>query len=572
VPETSPLAQALSDRHVIERELGQGGMATVYLAHDVKHDRKVALKVLRPELAAVLGAERFLYEIRVTANLQHPQFLQLLDSRTAVGETGEFLYYVVPYVEGESLRDKLSREKQLSINEALKIASEVADALGSAHRQGVVHWDIKPENILLREGHAVVADFGIALAVRAAGGARLTETGLSLGTPAYMSPEQVAGDRDLDGRSDIYSLACVLYEMLAGDPPFLASTPQAVLAKHMTDPAPPISTVRSSVPKPVAAAVAKALGKARADRYESAKAFSEALFAETTEAEPEVKSIVVLPFENLSPDPEQEYFSDGLTEEVISDLSMVNALQVISRSSAMTFKGSNKKIPDIAKELHVRYALEGSVRKAGNSLRITAQLIDAENDTHVWSGKYTGTLEDVFELQETVSRSVVQALRLKLSLREASRIASRPIDNAQAYDCYLRALHVMESSYTKDALDRGVAYLEDGLALVGKNALLYAGIGCVCWNYANIGVGQEEQVDRAELYARKALEWDPSLPEAHLVLGLVYQAMRGDQRRAFEHLNQSIAANPDDTHTVLWFVVGCYVVGRTDRAKRWLRV
>ncbi|MDH3458751.1 MAG: serine/threonine protein kinase, partial [Gemmatimonadota bacterium] len=230
---TDPLERlktALADRYSIEQEIGHGGMATVYLARDLKHARQVAVKVLRPELAIKLGAERFLHEIKVTANLQHPHILALFDS----GEVDSFLYYVMPFVEGESLRQKLSREKQLSIDETLTIATQVAGALASAHRQGVIHRDIKPENILLHEGQAVVADFGIALAVTAAGGERLTETGLSLGTPAYMSPEQVSGEREVDGRSDIYSLACVLHEMLAGDPPFIASTPRAVLLKHVT--------------------------------------------------------------------------------------------------------------------------------------------------------------------------------------------------------------------------------------------------------------------------------------------------------------------------------------------------
>ena len=266
------LSSALSERYAIERELGFGGMATVYLAHDVKHDRKVAVKVLRPELAAVLGTERFLNEIKVTANLSHPHILPLLDSGKADSRTvgqadsggpGEFLFYVMPFVEGESLREKLSREKQLSVEESLEITKAVASALEYAHRRDVIHRDVKPENILMHEGFAMVADFGIALAVRAAGGERLTETGLSLGTPAYMSPEQVAGDRDIDGRSDTYSLACVLYEMLAGDPPFVASNPQAVLARHVTDPAPPIATVRPSVPQPVAAAIAKAVLETR---------------------------------------------------------------------------------------------------------------------------------------------------------------------------------------------------------------------------------------------------------------------------------------------------------------------
>src|SRR5436853_3234392 len=214
--EPTRLAAALSDRYIIERELGAGGMATVYLAHDVRHDRKVAVKVLRPELAAVIGADRFLKEIKVTANLQHPHILGLIDS----GEVDGLLYYVMPYVEGESLRDRLTHEKQLPIDDAVRITREVANALDYAHRHHVIHRDIKPENILLHEGQALVADFGIALAVSAAGGSRLTETGLSVGTPQYMSPEQAMGDRALDARSDVYSLAAVLYEMLAGEPPY----------------------------------------------------------------------------------------------------------------------------------------------------------------------------------------------------------------------------------------------------------------------------------------------------------------------------------------------------------------
>ncbi|MBE0594394.1 MAG: serine/threonine protein kinase, partial [Gemmatimonadales bacterium] len=229
---TSRIADALADRYRIERELGAGGMATVYLAEDLKHTRKVALKVLRPDLAAVLGGERFLQEITTTAGLQHPHILQLFDS----GNAGGWLYYVMPFVEGGSLRDRLDRERQLSVEDALRITTTIAGALDFAHKRGVIHRDIKPENILFQEGVALVADFGIAVAVTSAGGERLTATGLSLGTPAYMSPEQIAGERDHDARSDVYSLACVTYEMLAGDPPFLASNAQAVMAKHITDP------------------------------------------------------------------------------------------------------------------------------------------------------------------------------------------------------------------------------------------------------------------------------------------------------------------------------------------------
>ncbi|MEE8117390.1 MAG: protein kinase, partial [Gemmatimonadales bacterium] len=270
---TSQLSAALADRYKIESHLGEGGMATVYLAHDIKHDRKVALKVLRPELAAVIGAERFLQEIKVTANLQHPHILPLHDS----GDAGAFLYYVMPYVEGDSLRDKLNRERQFAIDEAVEITRSIAGALDYAHRQGVIHRDIKPENILLHDGQAMVADFGIALAVSQASGARLTETGLSIGTPHYMSPEQAMGDRQLDARSDVYSLGAMLFEMLAGDPPYTGSTAQAVVAKVITEKAPLVTAARDTVPENIAAAISKALNKMPADRFASAAAFADAL-------------------------------------------------------------------------------------------------------------------------------------------------------------------------------------------------------------------------------------------------------------------------------------------------------
>ncbi len=274
MPDTlNRLKAALADRYRIERELGQGGMATVYLAEDVKHKRLVALKVLRPELAAVLGAERFLQEITTTASLQHPHILPLFDS----GEAAGFLYYVMPYIEGETLRQKLDRETQLGVEEAVKIAVEVADALEYAHTQGVIHRDIKPENILLHAGRPMVADFGIALAVSAAAGGRMTETGLSLGTPHYMSPEQATADRDITSRSDIYSLGSVLYEMLAGDPPHTGSSAQQIIMKIVTEEAAPVTKARKAVPPNVAAAVATALEKLPADRFASPKQFAEAL-------------------------------------------------------------------------------------------------------------------------------------------------------------------------------------------------------------------------------------------------------------------------------------------------------
>jgi len=429
------LKAALADCYQIDREIGSGGMATVYLAHDLKHERQVAVKVLRPELAAALGSERFLREIRITANLNHPHILPLHDSAEADG----FLYYVMPYIEGETLRSRLNREGQLPLDDALQVTREVAAALSHAHSHDVIHRDIKPENVLLSAGEAVVADFGIARAITEAGGERLTDTGLSLGTPEYMSPEQATGGV-VDARTDIYSLGAVLYEMVTGEPPQTGATVQAVLVKLLSQPPMQPRVLRDSVPEATDHAIMKALAKVPADRFDSAGEFATALTAELVKPEDEAKSIVVLPFENLSPDPDNEYFADGLTEEIITDLSQVSRLHVVSRTSTMMFKGAHKSIHAIAQEVDVHYALEGTVRKAGNSLRITAQLIDTSCDAHVWAGKFSGTLDDVFDIQETVSREIVDALKVKLTPEEDRRMADRPIDNAAAYISYLRAV------------------------------------------------------------------------------------------------------------------------------------
>jgi serine/threonine protein kinase/tetratricopeptide (TPR) repeat protein len=555
------LKSALADRYAVERELGSGGMATVYLAEDLKHHRKVAVKVLRPELAAALGAERFLQEIQVTARLSHPHIVPLHDSGAADG----FLYYVMPYVAGESLRQRLERETQLPVDEALRIIRQVASALEFAHKQNVIHRDVKPENVLLHEGEAMVADFGIALAVSAAGGERLTETGISVGTPEYMSPEQALGEGEPDARSDIYSLGCVLYEMLVGEPPYTGPTGMAVLAKRLSDPVPRARRLRGAIPASMDAALLRALAKERADRFGSAGEFAEALVAEVAETAEAVKSIVVLPFANLSPDPENEYFSDGLTEEIITDLSKIRALRVISRNSAMQLKGTDKDTKTIGRELGVQYVLEGSVRKAGNRLRITAQLIDAQDDVHCWAEKYDGVLEDVFDMQEQVSRAIANALKLTLSPEEDRRLGTRQIENVEAYQWYLRARQETWLA-TPEALDRARQHIQHGLDIIGENALLLAGMGYVYAQYTNLGLEHEEYIEKAEEYARKALDRDPESPEAHLVLGFTDQAFRGDQKKSFYHLKQALARNPDDPHTLLWLLQAHVIVGRVDEA------
>ncbi len=561
------LNSALADRYTIERELGAGGMATVYLAHDIKHDRKVAIKVLRPELAAVLGAERFVQEIKTTANLQHPHILPLFDS----GEADSFLYYVMPYIEGETLRGKLNRETQLGIEEAVKIVTDVADALDYAHRHNVIHRDIKPENILLHDGAAIVADFGIALAVDAAGGERMTETGLSLGTPAYMSPEQVGGDRELDLRSDIYSLACVLYEMLAGDPPFVASSTRAVMARHVTDTPPPITTVRPSVPSGIATSLEQALSKAPVDRFESASAFAAAMSERGGDAPARVMSIVVLPFTNMSPDPDNEYFADGLTEEIITDLSQLTALRVISRNSAMLLKGTDKDTRTIGRELDCQYVLEGGVRKAGKNLRITAQLIDAESDTHMWAEKYTGVMDDVFEIQESVSRAIADALALELSPEEKQKLEERPIENVQAYECYLRARHEFWRM-SPDALDRAVRHLKNGLALVGDNALLYAGLGTTYLMYHNAGIRFDRSLLRdADECAEKCFALTPDSAKGHLVRAWLawFDPERDDDPS--RHLKEGLRLDPNDPDILLTLVTLYGYHGWVDAARPLMR-
>src|SRR5882672_3432014 len=396
------LQSALADRYVIERELGSGGMATVYLARDVKHRRFVALKVLSPALAASLGADRFLREIELAARLQHPHIVTVFDS----GDAGGILWYTMPYVEGETLRARLLREHQLPLGEALRIATEAARALEFAHQHGVLHRDVKPENLLLTtDGSTMVADFGIA---RPWGEmSKLTQSGVVVGTPAYMSPEQAAGERALDARTDVYALGCVLYEMLAGEMPYSGPNAQAVLAKRLSEPAPSLRTTRD-LPVAIERTVARALARTPADRYASAAEFARALQSVDRPARPILQhrwlvaavvvlllagvaaavrfragakgpavpvSAAVLPFADLSEGKDQEYFSDGLTDELITALSRVEGISVAARTSSFQFKGRQVDVNEIGRQLHVGAILEGSVRRSGDRVRITAQLV-----------------------------------------------------------------------------------------------------------------------------------------------------------------------------------------------------
>ena len=387
------LESALLSRYHLDRELGRGGMATVYLATDLRHERRVALKVLHPELSSALGPDRFLREIKLAARLNHPHIVPLFDS----GEAAGHLYYVMPVVEGETLRDRLLREGQIPVEESLQIVRGIASALDYAHRQNIVHRDIKPENVMLQDGEALVMDFGIAKALSVASTETLTQTGMMVGTPAYVSPEQAAGENQIDGRSDQYSLACVLYEMISGRKPFLGPTAQAILSKRFSEPVPSLRSVHAETTEEVEVAVNRALSKDASDRFGTTMDFAKALVAthlSTPDGSPiqtgasQGKSIAVMPFTNMSSDPEGDFFADGIADEIITALSKIKALKVSSRSSSFSFKGKNEDIREIGRKLQASTILEGSVRKAGKRLRLTAQLVNAHNNEQLWAERY----------------------------------------------------------------------------------------------------------------------------------------------------------------------------------------
>jgi serine/threonine protein kinase/Flp pilus assembly protein TadD len=517
---------ALESRYSIERELGRGGMATVYLAEDFRHGRQVAVKVLHPELASALGSDRFLREIKLAARLNHPHILPLFDS----GEADGFLFYVMPYIDGESLRDKLNREGQLTLEDALGIGRAVAGALDYAHRRNIVHRDIKPENIMLNEGAPMVMDFGIAKAVSVAGSDTLTQAGMIVGTPAYVSPEQAAGDVDIDGRSDQYSLGCVLYEMLTGDKPFSGPTTQAVLTKRFTAPVPSLSEALEGVPEEIDAALSKAMAKEAAKRYTTSGEFAKALVVTTVVtptavAIPEgvqvVKSMAVLPFTNMSADPENEYFTDGMAEEIINALSKIKSLSVASRTSSFAFKGKTEDIREIGKALEVSAVLEGSVRRMGNKIRISVQLISVVNGYQLWSERYDREIEDVFAIQDEIAQNIVKALRVVLSEDEKRAIEKMPTENVEAYDYYLRGRQYFHQ-HRRTSIEAARQMFTRAIEIDPEYALAHAGIADCCSILYMYFDARESNLKQADSASRKALQLDPDLAEAHSARGLAF--------------------------------------------------
>jgi len=639
---TSP-TPPFAGRYRIERALGSGGMATVYLAEDLRHRRKVAIKVLRPELSAALGRERFFKEIEVTAGLEHAHILPLFDSGEVPAEQHEgegpsVLFYVMPYVEGGSLRERLRRERQLPLDEAIAIATDVADALSYACARGVVHRDVKPENILLRPTgaevtggartfDALVSDFGIARALSDSAAERLTGTGVALGTPAYMSPEQSTDDAAVDCRTDVYALGCVTYEMLAGEPPYMGPTARSVIAKHLHDPVPDIRRLRERVPDHVALAIDRALSKVGADRFATARQFADALLSPgATHATPrsgarragavdgasrrwtigiagsclvaitavvvalaadaggvrtrasqrlqgvsasvadERRSIAVLPFDNVGGNPDEEYFSDGLTEELIAALSQLGSLRVAARTSSFAVKGQARDVREVGRALNVGTVLVGSVRKAENRIRVTAQLIDASTGLDLWSQVYDEReLADVFDIQTDMARRIAIALETTLTPSDERRLAAKPTGNLEAYTLYLKGRYFWSK---RDAqLKTAIEYFNRAIAIDSQYARAYAGLASA---YGPLGVHgyihPREGRERMLATARRALELDEGSAEAHTVLGAYVHVYEWDWDAAEREFRRAIQLDPNYPTAHAWYGHFLENMGRIEEA------
>jgi serine/threonine-protein kinase len=582
------LRAGLADRYRIDRELGRGGMATVYVAEDLKHRRQVAIKVMRPELSASMGADRFLREVEIAAKLSHPNILPVYDS----GEADGFLYYVMPLVEGESLPERMARDKQMPALEALRLAREVAEALAYAHARGIVHRDIKPANILLSAGHALVADFGIARAMESSGEA-LTQTGLAIGTPVYMSPEQATGATDIDGRTDIYALGCVLYEMLAGEPPFTGPTVQAILARSLMEDPRPLHQTRSALPVAVNTTVMKALAKTAADRYATGAEFITALNAAEDQvrtpsgevaaatakrgvrpwqlavgalvlvaagvggskllggkggAAPSTaeKTLAVLPFENQGT-AEDAYFADGLVDELRDKLSHVPQLTVTASASADQYRASPKTDMEIAKELRVDQVLRGKVRYAAGAdgtrqVRVATELVDGTTGKVTWRDTFDASMADAFTIQGQIATRVTAALGTVMGKAATDALASTLTKNPEAYDLYLKAQGVRIIG-AGGARARATLY-EQAVALDSTFLRSWAGLAMNLTTLYSDGNRDPAVARRAKEALDRLVRLAPDTAAVHMVAANYYENVAGDQVRAREATERALALDP----------------------------
>lgn len=572
----------------------------MYLAEDMKHHRPVAIKVMKPELAAALGAQRFLREIEIAARLNHPNILSLHDS----GEADGLLYFVMPYIEGESLRDRLRREGQLPLEDAVKITREVGDALSYAHDQGLIHRDIKPENILFQAGHALVSDFGIARAISEAGGTGLTETGMAVGTIAYMSPEQATGATDLDAQTDVYGLGCVLFEMLAGASPYGGKTPQAVMAQKLVGAVPGLRTEREDVPPTVEAVVEKALAKELPERFATAEQFTGALkhaitaraieddarikrraqrrrsaawtsvvtalvagwwWVSTLAGGPTIERLAVLPLMNVGGDPEQDYFVEGAHDAIISELQMAG-VGVIARRSVLKYRESEMPIREIAEELGLDAVLEASLALDGDSVAIEVRLVDGETEEYLWSRSFRTDLRNVLTLYRDITRAVAEEIHLTLTPQAEAHLAAAQEVDPEAYEAYLKGV-AQWHELTAEGLERALQYFEFALEIDPDYALAYAGVAQVAAGRSQMGlIPYEEARPIVEAAVDKAVQLDSTLAEVHYTLAGTKSWGGWDWEGAERSWARALELNPNSPEFRAYYSHYLFIIGRHEEA------
>ncbi len=606
--EVAKVRRVLAERYRIDRVIGEGGMATVYLAEDLKHKRQVAVKVMRPELAATLGADRFLREVEIAAQLNHPHILPMYDS----GEADGVLYYVMPYVDGESLAARISREGELPVPVAMRLAREIAEALAYAHKRGIIHRDIKPANILLHEGHALVADFGIARALDAEGAA-ITKTGLAIGTPQYMSPEQSTGEKNVDARTDIYALGAVLYEMLTGEPPFTGRTPQAVVTRSLTERPRPLGSVRDGVPAGLESAVNKALARSAADRFTTAGDLADSLSTVETgahvapaSATPPTRSarrgawlalgavallvvigaglmarrakpagaevsgvthLAVLPFQNQG-DSSTSYIVDGLTDEVRGKLSKVSGLAVTASASSSQYRSGLKPPSQVADELGVQYLLMGRVRWAGDEatgrrLQVVTELVD-NNGATAWQQTFDANLTDVFAVQGEVATRVAGALGTQLGAREAADLGKRPTENSAAWDAYLKGRAISDNNPVSQR--QKVNYFEQAVALDSGFVEAWASLSTAA-GVLFVGGGRDPAVARRAREAMdRALLLGPDNAFSVTAAAVYYASVERDPQKNASFTERAMQLAPNDSRTLRAAARADQSAGDYDRA------
>jgi serine/threonine-protein kinase len=576
---------ALAPAYRVERPLGSGGAATVFLALDTKHNRPVAIKLLRGELTGTEGATRFVREIHVAARLTHPNIVPLLDS----GRVDSTPYYVMPFIEGESLRARLDREHRLPLSDVIALATEVASALDYAHAAGLVHRDIKPENILLLSGHAIVADFGIARALtRAIGDTEVTSAGFILGTPAYMSPEQAVGTEDIGRQSDVYSLGTVVYEMLCGTLPFAGGSTRAIIARRVIEAAPRVSSIWADAPAHVDDAVAAALAIEPADRPSTAGAFARLLAGggatpvpgtpsastigastvrrAATISDDGMPSVAVLPFKNLSADPMNDYLSDGITEEIMTTLSRLRTIRVAARSSSFVFKDKSEDVRTIAEQLGVTSILDGSVRLAGNRVRVAAQLVDARTGFQIWSDRIDRSSDDAFAIQDDIARAIAEAL--SATLVNPSTTGTREHIAGPVYELYLRGRFALNKR-TESDLRAAAGFFEEATVQNPDFALAFAGLADALLMLGVYGAQAPSSVmPRARAAAEQALAVHPALGEAYATLGSIRALYDWDWSGAEDAFQRAKALSPRYPTAWQWSAINLLLPrGRPDEAR-----